>query len=500
MVCMAVLLAGAVGSLSAQVRSPKREFRGAWISVVANIDWPVAKGLSAADQRRTLVEMVDSLHRIGMNAVFFQVRPQSDAVYSSAMEPWSEWLSGQQGAAPGFDPLEVLIEACHARQMEAHAWFNPFRAVLSDKSHLTEAHVSYQHPEWVIAYAKGRVLDPGHPEVRRYVTEVVLDVAKRYDVDGIHFDDYFYPYPVRGEPFRDSLSYARYGQGWTDRAAWRRSNIDAFIQTISANLRETKNHLKFGVSPFGVWRNQQSDLLGSATKAGIPSYDSIYADTRRWMQEGWVDYILPQLYWSRTFPAASYEVLADWWTQNRFGRHLYIGHAAYKVNANSDSAWYRPSEIPSQLALNRRKGSAHIQGSAFFSAKVLLQNPNGLCDSLRTQWYAAPALLPLMPWKDDVAPQAPRRPKVRQTPAGPQIRWKKPRKAIDGEAVYRYIVYRFDEDQTEDLEDTRRIAAVLQGDRYTWTDPQPGRRQRYVITALDRLQNESPPSKTIRSK
>jgi len=372
---MGLLLAGISGY--SQNQTPKREFRGVWIATVKNIDWPSRAGLSSEEQQRELVNLIDRYHQMGMNAIIFQVRPAGDVFYFSAIEPWSEWLTGIQGKAPVpfYDPLQVAIEACHERGMELHAWVNPFRAYLDvDRDRMTHVfHVMHTHPEWVVTYGPNAYIDPGIPAARDYVVEVIEDIVMRYDIDAIHIDDYFYPYKIEGKAFPDTLSFERYGRNYRDKDEWRRENNNQFIYELRNTIKTHKPWVELGISPFGVWRNNADDPLGSDTRAGVTSYDDLYADVRTWLQKGWIDYVAPQIYFSIGYPPADYAILLDWWSQNSFNRQLYIGKAAYKVNNNHDQNWKLPGQIPGQIRMDRQREK--VDGSIYFSAKSLILNP-----------------------------------------------------------------------------------------------------------------------------
>ena len=387
--------------------APKRELRGAWIATFGNIDWPSSGNLPVATQQSELISLLDRLQATGINAVYFQVRSQCDALYASQLEPWSADLTGRQGRAPSpaYDPLEFIIAACRQRGLEIHAWFNPFRAVsnVGNLPSFAPDHIARTRPEWLLAQGSLRILDPGIPQVREHVISVLMDVLRRYDVDGIHFDDYFYPYPPSSGPaFNDDATFAADPRGFTSRQDWRRDNINLFIQRSHDAIRAVKPWVKFGVSTFGIWRNQSSDPVGSATN-GLQSYSDIYADSRKWIQQAWVDYLTPQLYWSVGFSVANYGVLLPWWNALGGSRHIYSGLAAYKVNnGGTDANWSQPTQIPDQIRLNRQQ--VNVRGQTFFSARSVLGNPLGLRDGLRDDLFRTPALLPLMTWKDDQPP------------------------------------------------------------------------------------------------
>jgi len=389
----------------AQVSSPNYEFRGVWVASVANIDWPSKKNLSVAEQKAEYIRLLDMHQRNGMNAMIVQIRPAGDALYPSPYEPWSEFLTGKQGLPPTplYDPLEFMITETHKRGMEFHAWLNPYRAVFNLlNSSISPAHLTKVHPEWFLIYGDKKYFNPGLPEVRQHTAKVVKDLVTRYNIDGIHMDDYFYPYRIAGKEFPDQKDFEKYGNGMK-KEDWRRSNCDSVILLIHTIVRKVNPHIKFGISPFGVWRNKSQDPMGSDTKAGQTNYDDLYADILLWLQKGWIDYVVPQLYWERGHKLADYDVLLDWWNDHTYGRQLYIGHGFYRAGTNA--AWRSPKEIPQQLQAVRAYPTT--QGSVYFSSKSFETNPNGWSDSLHNHYYHYPALVPPMAWIDNTAPDQP---------------------------------------------------------------------------------------------
>ncbi len=469
---------------------PKREFRAAWVATVSNIDWPSSRTLSVAAQKQEFIAILDLQKQAGLNAVFVQIRGYCDALYPSFFEPWSDVLTGQQGRSPQYDPLDFMISECRKRGMEFHAWFNPYRAVANINTAVLDSnHVARRHPEWLLAYGNLRILDPAIPEVRNYVASIVLDVVKRYDIDGVHFDDYFYPYPQTGLILNDDSTYIRYNRGFVNRNNWRRDNVDLFVKMISDTIKAVKPWVKFGISPFGIWQNKTTaQPLGSAT-GGLESYNSLYADSRKWLQEGWLDYAAPQLYWYIGLSVANYSVLVPWWNDNAFGRHIYIGQGAYRINA--DANW-NAAQMPTQLRLNRQY--ANVFGSIYFSHTSLKSNLLGFTDSLKTNLYAYPALLPTMKWRDSLLPSVPTGLIATRNPSNVQLTWTKPAattKELD--RVRQFVVYRFDDYTPINLSDARAIRFITPTDTTAFTDTnvQTGRRYTYLVTSLDRFQNES---------
>ena len=368
-------------------------FRGAWIATVANIDWPSAEAVGNDSlQRAEMVWLLDSLESLGINAIIFQVRPTADALYKSEYEPTSHWLMGTQGDSLTWDPLEWTIEQAHARHMEVHVWLNPYRVNLAktDTSEICAEHVWRKHPEWFWEYNKQWYFDPGLEITREWICTVVADIVDRYDIQAIHMDDYFYPYPVGKLPLPDEATFVMHSRGFDDIREWRRDNVNLAIQEISEAIRECKDSVEFGISPFGVWRNASVDSTGSATQAGITNYDDLYADIRLWIQKGWIDYVLPQLYWEIGKKVADYEVLAHWWANEVKGTNckLYIGMAPYrlvesqksKVESGKANPWATGNEISRQMRLNRT--IPEISGECFYSTRPLLRNPRGICDSI----------------------------------------------------------------------------------------------------------------------
>lgn len=379
-ICWALL---SFSFLNGQSQATKqKEFRGVWIATVDHIDWPSRGNYNTELQKAEFISILDMHQRNGMNAIVMQIRPATDAFYPSPYEPWSEWLTGKQGRAPNpwYDPLQFMIEETHKRNMEFHAWFNPYRAVFNiNKTVTAPTHVTRLHPEWFLTYGDKRYFDPGIPAVRDYVCKVITDVVQRYAVDAIHFDDYFYPYRIEGKAFPDDASYAQYGGG-LNREDWRRSNVDSIILQLSRAIKKENPAVAFGISPFGVWRNKDRDPDGSATRAGQTNYDDLYADILLWLKSGWIDYVAPQLYWEFGHKNAPFEVLIDWWSKHTYGKKCYIGLGIYK--ANSNAAWRDKTQLPRQIELLRNTPNMH--GMIFFSSRSFDANPHGWSHIFKT--------------------------------------------------------------------------------------------------------------------
>ena len=478
---------------------PKREFRGVWVATVANIDWPSKPGLSTEQQQTEFLKLLNAHQKQGINAIIFQIRPAADAFYSSAHEPWSQYLCGKQGLcpAPFYDPLTFAIQECHKRSMELHAWFNPYRATFDgNEAKIISSHITRLKPDWFFSYEGKKLFNPGLPEVREYITKIILNVVDNYDIDGVHFDDYFYPYAVKGQTLKDDETYIMHNNGISNIKDWRRQNVDTLIHTLNDSIHAHKKFMKFGISPFGIWKNKAQDPEGSDTYGG-DSYYEIYADARKWIKNGWVDYLNPQIYWSFSTKAAPFANLANWWGSNTYGRNMYIGHGAYRVNATKDAGWRVPSQLGRQISYIRQ--NENINGSVFFSSKSLRNNPFGISDTLKNNYYRFVALPPVMPWLDSVPPNAPKNVMATHVLLGTLLSWQLPEEARDKETPYGFIVYRFAEDEEVDLEYTENIKAIFYTPTLSWLDlnPNPSIKYKYVVTTLDRLKNESPPSKPI---
>ncbi|MFC5472276.1 family 10 glycosylhydrolase [Cohnella suwonensis] len=361
--------------------------KGAWVSTVYNLDWPSKASYGdSARQQQEYAQMLDELQAMGINAVFVQVRSAADSLYPSELVPWSKYLTGTQGQAPDYDPLAFMIEETHKRGMAFHAWFNPFRANTGEKTEaLAPNHVAVQHPDWIVqtgnADSPKMYINPGIPEARKHIIDAIMETVKGYEIDGVHLDDYFYP---SSGAFEDEATFAAYNAvGIATKEEWRRGNINAFVRDLDQAIHKTKPGVQFGISPFGVWRNQSQDPTGSNTTASVTAYDSMGADVRTWIRQGWVDYVVPQIYWSLSFKVAKYDTLVDWWANEVRGTDvkLYIGHAPYKLGT-TETGWGSAQEIIDQLVYNRKL--FEVKGDIFFSAKDLRRNPLGLVPLLQS--------------------------------------------------------------------------------------------------------------------
>ena len=423
--------------------APDRELRAVWMASVLNIDYPSSPTPSAATLQADFRSQLYRLRQAGINTLYVQVRPAGDALYPSALAPWSEYLTGRQGKAPtdGFDPLAYIIETAHARGVEVHAWVNPYRVAMNTDSVARHPkHLLSTHPEWIHTYGGRQYLDPGLPAVRAHLGKVIDELVANYDLDGVHFDDYFYPYPKAGEDFPDSLTFRQYG-GSMARDYWRRENVNTFVAETHRRIKAAKPWVQFGVSPFGVWRNRAQDpARGSDTRAGATSYDDLHADALQWARAGTVDYLAPQLYWSMDYPAASHRTLANWWAQNTPATvNLYFGHAAYKVRDNADAAWNDLQEIPHQIAYTRQLPA--VGGSAFFSARSIFNSRNGLAPEL-AKVYARPALHPERLAPTPVVGVRVKTFKPKATEEGQLIIWEVDKKLPEENLPHYYAIYR----------------------------------------------------------
>jgi uncharacterized lipoprotein YddW (UPF0748 family) len=485
----------AVGTAPVQcgTDADRQRMRGAWLTTVRNIDWPSEPGLSGREQRDELDAYLDDAVDMGLNAVFLHARPTADAVYESDLEPWARYLTGEQGGDPGYDPLEYAVEEAHRRGLELHAWFNPYRVGFQDPDveNLSEDHPVKENPDWMVDYGEEAYLDPGNPEVREWVTAVIMDVVGRYDIDGMHFDDFFYPYPKDGEEFDDDASWEEHGGDFDSRADWRRDNVDQLMRDVHFQIQQTKPWVSFGVSPFGIWRNDSSDGSGSPT-SGLESYDAQYADTRTWIQEGTVDYVAPQLYWERGFDTADYEALADWWAHEVEGTgvDLYIGQAAYRLG---EDGWTGADALSRQLDYSGELDQ--VGGDVYFSIKSLRDNPDAV-DHLREAHYARSALPPRVESEEGLLTGAVEGVSADESGEGVEVSWQ----ARDDARFY--AVYRLAEGALDGLDpgsEEAHCAAVAPENlvgvtgEAALTDTEPDADGAgYVVTALDVYRAEGP--------
>lgn len=475
-----------------QTNPPKREFRAAWIATVVNIDFPPKGQWNSNVQQAEFIRIIEEFKTMNFNAVIFQVRPAADAFYPSSYEPWSAYLTGQQGErpVPYYDPLAFMIEECHKRGMEFHAWVNPYRGSMNlDKEKLGRGHPLRTNPNWFFQYGTKYYFNPAKPEVRDHITKVISEIVQKYDVDGIHFDDYFYPYKIKDTPIPDEKDFVLNRGNFTTIEDWRRNNVDLLIEQLSTKIKTLKPYVQFGISPFGVWRNKDKDpVRGSDTRAGVTCYDDLYADVLKWMSNDWIDYIAPQIYWHIGHPAADFQTIANWWNQNSFGKPVYVGHAAYKVASDSYQEWSQPNELNKQITLNR--SLENISGSIYYNTSSLRKNPLNIKETIQ-QNYAYPALIPPLSINEFATKiEGPKLKKVKQRKKGLRIKWKR-----KGKTPHYYVVYKFYGNNIGDFDNPKsiwHISPFNPGKKITLYDKdyRAGQPYTYVVAAVDRTHLE----------
>ncbi|MEW2360249.1 family 10 glycosylhydrolase [Spirillospora sp. NPDC029432] len=467
--------------------SRHRQLRGMWIATVGGIDWP--KGKTEKGQKDDYRRLLDTAQAMNLNAVFVQIRPNSDAFYPSPYEPWSQWITGTPGKDPGYDVLGFMLKEAHARGLEFHAWFNPYRiSRQADLNKLAPNSPARKHPDWVRKYGKGLWYDPGLPQVRELATNAVMDVVRKYDIDAVHFDDYFYPYPEGGAEYPDQATYKTYGQGLS-KADWRRRNVDTLVRDLSGAIHKAKPHVRFGISPFGVWRNTRNDRAGSPTDGALQSYDDQYADTRKWIKEGWIDYVTPQLYWTIGDRPADYAKLVDWWARQVEGTdvELTIGQAAYRVGESGP--WKKAGELSRHLDLNKRHPA--VRGDVYFSAASLAGNKLRFAERLRKDHYGRPAIPPVVRGRGGKAPTPVQGVQAKAGDDGVKIQWR-PAKDADAYAVYRVEGQK---PACAPVDPATLVAHIREGGGILDRAAKRGTTYTYYVTALDRLHHESAPAR-----
>lgn len=478
-------------AVSILAENPKREFRGAWMHVIGQSQYA---NMTTEQTQQYLCSQLDKLRNAGVNAIIFQVRPQADALYKSNLEPWSRYLTGTAGKAPNpmWDPLNFMIDECHKRGMELHAWLNPYRVTSSAKQVPAEGHIYHKYPKRFIRYDGKLYFDPGQPENREFINKVVADIVTRYNVDAIHMDDYFYPYPVNKKPFPDNASYAKYGKGMK-LEDWRRENVNQLIKELNATIKSIKPWVRFGISPFGVWRNKSSDPRGSDTNA-LENYDALYADVLLWTEQGWVDYMLPQLYWELDHPKASSEVLAYWWDKNTNGRHMYYGQAVeWTMNASDIAPSNNPTQLDHKIALTRQL--ENVQGNCWWPGYSVTKNYKGVADSLANNRQSTVALVPAYSWIDSIAPEGVTHLKLDEQ----KLTWRKVLTSDLMQVQRAFVVYAFPKGAKVDLENSKAILGVTYTNSYTLPSHMKGE-YTIAVTALDAANNESNTAATLEIK
>ncbi|WP_165041726.1 glycoside hydrolase family 10 protein [Dysgonomonas sp. ZJ709] len=475
----------------ADLKNPKREFRGAWLSTAWQSRY---RTMSPEQMKAYFVRSLDQLQADGINAIIFQVRPQSDTFYKSNLEPWSAHLTGTQGKAPqgNFDPLAFLIEECHKRNMELHAWLNPYRVTTSTNDQLVSNHLYYREPERFVTFGGKIYFDPGIPKNQEYICQVVKDIVMRYDVDAIHMDDYFYPYPIMGEGFPDDKSFNTYGkqQGYTGNQLgdWRRNNVNTLIKDVKYTIASTKPWVRFGISPFGIYRNVKSTPDGSGSNTnGLQNYDDLYADVKLWVEKGWIDYNMPQIYWEIGHTAADYKTLINWWAANNFGQPLYIGQDVKRtMDAKTATG---DTQLAEKMLLSRSFPTVH--GNCFWPAYELLDNYKGIEDQLRKNYHRYPALIPAYTHMHDKQPKTIGKIKEEYTQTAHILHWTSNHEKYDPETAQYYVVYRFAKGEPENIENAQNIVAITRETSCVLPYEGGKKQYKYVVTAVDAFHNES---------
>jgi uncharacterized lipoprotein YddW (UPF0748 family) len=470
----------------------KREMRAVWIATVNNIDWPSSPNLSVDVQMKEMRELLDIVKQYNLNTVVFQIRPAADAFYSSAIEPWSQWLCGSQGTAPEpfYDPLEFVITECRKRGIDVHVWLNPYRAV-TDTANVTVAnHITNIHPEWFLTYGKTVYFDPGLPQTRDYVAGVISDVVRRYDIDAVHMDDYFYPYRIANVSFPDDSSFSKYSRGYSSESKddWRRENVDLIIKQIHDSIKTIKPWVGFGISPFGVWRNLEKDPAGSQTKAGQTNYDDLFANILLWQKENWIDYVTPKIYWQIGKKVADYAILSDWWSHNTFGCQLYVGQGPYRIGRKvSEKGWRTSKEILHQIQLNRT--FPNISGSMFFSAKVLRKNPLHLKQRITKDLYRNPSLPPTNNRIQPLIPERPYKTAISVSDGYVNLSWGK------GVNTKNFVIYKLRKGKPAVLDNPENIFLVTSETNafFPLNSKTDEKRYYFVITSQSQTNAESEP-------
>lgn len=474
--------------------NPKREFRGAWLHVIGQSQW---MNKNTEQQKKYIEEQLDLLQQAGCNAVIFQVRPTADALYISEIEPWSSWLTGKRGKAPSplWDPMEYAIEEAHKRGMEFHAWLNPYRVTSNAKETLPADHLYNKEPHRFIKFNGQTFFDPAYPENRDHICMVVEDIVKRYDVDGIHIDDYFYPYPANGKKFEnDDASYRKFGEGM-ERNEWRRHNVDLLIEQLYNTIKREKEWVRFGVSPFGIWRNKKSDPRGSES-SGLQNYDDLYADVLLWAKNGWIDYLAPQLYWTLDMKAAPSRHLAQWWNDNANGVDVYIGQDVQRTMTNKDPGNNDTNELDTKVKLSRKL--PNVKGNIWWHGYWVTENLNGVADSLALKYQSTIALPPAYGEKEE-RPGKVKNLKLIKDKGQIFLTWDKVSGGKDEKSTdpVRYVVYQFFPDENVDIEDAETIIALTPFNKVLVEDVKSGptaEGSTFVVTALDRMNRESEPA------
>ncbi len=491
LLCFTIHSMSVAADTTRNVYDGKHEWRAVWIATVDNIDWPSARGLSTEQQKQELIAYLDLFKKMNFNSVVFQIRPTADAFYMSTLEPWSIYLTGNQKNTPDplYDPLAFAINEAHKRGMELHAWLNPYRVLQSvdDIKKMSPKHLYHQRPDLFVRHGKKLYFDPAYPETRAHLVEVIKDIVTRYDLDGIHFDDYFYP----NNDFDDSRSFSLHSRGYAqqDKMAWRRENVDLVIEMLRDSIKHIKPYVKFGISPYAVWRNLREDPRGSDTKSyAYTNYDNLHADILLWMEKGWVDYILPQLYFNIGYENADFTILADWWQKYSAGTPVYGGLGTYRLGTKAKpAAWQNAGEIQKQALLLRQMPA--YQGVCYFNAKNFKENRLGI-NKVMESLYPHPALVPPLRGFSTHKPDAPTNARFTTSGDNHTITWDNAYKQEDVHAARYHVIYRFAKNEQPDFTRGSAILALTGENAYLLKEPDKGN-YNYYVSALDRLYNES---------
>ena len=483
-VCAALISAAAL-PMAYGADNPKREFRGAWLHVIGPVSY--AK-MGTEKAKQYIIDQLDKLQTAGCNAVIFQVRPMADALYESKLEPWSAYLTGKRGKAPSpmWDPMEFTINEAHKRGMEFHAWLNPYRVSVTAETFPAD-HLSKKHPERFFRYDGKLFFDPAYQENRDFISEIVKDIVTRYDVDAIHMDDYFYPYQTAGTFNADAASYAKFGKG-QDKGDWRRHNVDLLIEQLHKTIHDTKPWVRFGISPFGIWRNKKNDPRGSDTN-GLQNYDGLYADILLWDEKGWVDYVAPQLYWELDHKAASSRKLVKWWNDNIHNAQLYIGQDVQRTMNQRDTQAGRPNELQTKIELSRELDN--VDGNVWWHSYWVTDNYKGARDLLAQNFQSTLALPPA--FGDNVTVATPRDVRLSRRNGKVYIDWLAPQKRSNARSatdVVKYVVYEFYDGEDHDYENAETIIAITPYTSVELGSDDAGGRT-FAVTSVDRMNRES---------
>lgn len=483
--------------------APKREFRGAWIHIVNN---NVIRTMNTDQVQKMFIEALDSIQSAGCNAVIFQVRPAADAFYQSSIEPWSRYLTGVQGKAPVpfWDPLQFIIEQAHSRGLEVHAWCNPYRVTLLESDTLAPGHIYFKNPGIFVKYGKQLYFNPAEPASRAYTVKVIADIVNRYDIEAIHFDDYFYPYPIAGERFNDDAAFKKYAaaQGFKTtypglkpsdkdydkivKGDWRRYNVELLIKELNDTIKSIKPWVRFGISPFGIHRNKKDTPDGSGSNTnGLSNYDELFADVPGWVAKGYIDYYVPQLYWEIGHARADYKTLIEWWNKHHVKGQLYIGQSISTLK----------KQMKRKIDLSRNL--KHVSGNVWWPGFSLVSNTLKITDSLRLKFQKTPALIPAYTELDRTAPAPP----VEVVKNGRLIEWKQEKAQADDplqKALF-YAVYCFPKGAKKDMENSKYLLKLTDKCSFNVIEENPHHAagSRYVVTVIDRCWNESAPGKML---